>query len=67
MTQRPKVQNAIPENIKKKYSLANSRNILNHGQVRFTSAKCAEACRNYGNSLVIREVFSHLRPFEKQF
>ena len=42
MALRPEIWNALPEKIKKKkHPLANSRNILNRGQVRFASAKCA--------------------------
>ena len=38
----PKIRDALPENVKKKkHPLANSRNILNFGQVRLASAKCA--------------------------
>ena len=39
----PEIWNALPEKIlkKKKHPLANSSNILNRGQVRFASAKCA--------------------------
>ena len=36
----PKIWNPLPEKIKKKHTLANSRKILNHGQVRLASAKC---------------------------
>ena len=61
----PKISNALPENVKK-YPFANSRNILNRGQVRLAGAKCAQVFRNYEKSLVIREVIRHLRTFEKQ-
>ena len=47
-------------------SLGNSRNILNRGQVRFASAKCAHIFTNYERSLVIIGVFRHLRIFAKQ-
>ena len=40
-TLEPKIWNSLPENVKKKHPLANSRNILNRGQVRRESAKCA--------------------------
>ena len=62
----PKIWNALPEKIRKKHSLLNSRNMLNLGQVRFSSASCAYVFRNYGNSLVISEVLRHLTTFEKQ-
>ena len=41
MAQGPKIWNALPENIKKETSLSKSRNILNRGQVRLASVKCA--------------------------
>ena len=36
-----KIWNVLPEKIKKKHLLANSRNILNCGQVRLARSKCA--------------------------
>ena len=36
-----KIWDTLPENIKKVTSFSNSRNILNHGQIRLASAKCA--------------------------
>ena len=62
----PKIWNRLPENIKKKHPLAKSRNILNCGQVRLASAKCAWVFTNYGHSLFIREVFRNSRAFEKE-
>ena len=37
----PKIWNALPENIKEKHPLPNSRNMLNHGQVQLASGNCA--------------------------
>ena len=36
----PQIWNALPKNIKKKHPLANSRNLINHGQDQTASAKC---------------------------
>ena len=37
----PKIWNSLPENVKKKHPLTNSRNMLNRGQVRLANAKFA--------------------------
>ena len=38
----PQIWNALPKNIKKKHPLANSRNLLNHGQDQTASANVAK-------------------------
>ena len=66
MTLGPKIWNALPEKIKKETSFRKFKEYFKSWSGPIASAKCAQVFRNYVNSLVIREVYIHLRKKKKQ-